>query len=81
MMRTGSHVNAKFKGKHENEFAWFATSAGAPLISMDADRAAKKILLRSRRGQPSLTLTFAARGAILATTFSKSHRIRDPPGQ
>jgi NAD(P)-dependent dehydrogenase (short-subunit alcohol dehydrogenase family) len=65
MMRTGSHVNAKFKGKHDMEFAWFAASAGAPLISMNADRAARKILAACRRGQPSLTLTFAARGAIL----------------
>ncbi|PYK50154.1 MAG: ketoacyl reductase [Verrucomicrobia bacterium] len=64
MMRTGSHVNAKFKGKHDNEFAWFAASAGAPLISMNADRAARKILAACRRGQPSLTLTFAARAAI-----------------
>src|SRR5438105_3929379 len=64
MMRTGSHVNAKFKGKHDDEFAWFAASAGAPLISMNADRAARKILAACRRGQPSLTLTFAARAAI-----------------
>jgi NAD(P)-dependent dehydrogenase (short-subunit alcohol dehydrogenase family) len=64
LMRTGSHVNAKFKGKHDAEFAWFSASAGAPLISMDADRAARKILAACRRGQPSLTLTFAARGAI-----------------
>ena len=64
LMRTGSHVNAKFKGNHDAEFAWFAASAGAPLISMDADRAARKILAACRRGQPSLTLTFAARGAI-----------------
>jgi NAD(P)-dependent dehydrogenase (short-subunit alcohol dehydrogenase family) len=64
LMRTGSHVNAKFKGKHDVEFAWFATSAGAPLISMNADRAARKILAACRRGQPSMTLTFAARGAI-----------------
>jgi NAD(P)-dependent dehydrogenase (short-subunit alcohol dehydrogenase family) len=64
MMRTGSHVNAKFKGKHDDEFAWFAASAGAPLISMNADRAARKILSACRRGQPSLTLTFAARTAI-----------------
>src|SRR5246500_764648 len=64
MMRTGSHVNAKFKGKHDIEFAWFSASAGAPLISMDADRAARKIIAAFRRGQPSLTLTFAARGAI-----------------
>src|SRR5436309_669574 len=69
MMRTGSHVNAKFKGKHDMEFAWFAASAGAPLISMNADRAARKILAACRRGQPALTLTFAARGAILGNAL------------
>ena len=69
MMRTGSHVNAKFKGKHDTEFAWFSASAGAPLISMNADRAARKILAACRRGQPSLTLTFAARGAILGNAL------------
>jgi NAD(P)-dependent dehydrogenase (short-subunit alcohol dehydrogenase family) len=68
-MRTGSHVNAKFKGRHDNEFAWFAASAGAPLISMSADRAARKILAACRRGQPSLTLTFAARAAILGNAL------------
>lgn len=69
MMRTGSHVNAKFKGKHDAEFGWFAASAGAPLISMNADRAAQKILAACRRGQPSLTLTFAARTAILGNAL------------
>jgi len=69
MMRTGSHVNAKSKGKHDTEFAWFAASAGAPLLSMNADRAARKILAACRRGQPSLTLTFAARGAIVGNAL------------
>jgi NAD(P)-dependent dehydrogenase (short-subunit alcohol dehydrogenase family) len=64
LMRTGSHVNARFKGNHDAEFAWFSASAGAPLISMDAGRAARKILGACRRGQPSLTLTLVARGAI-----------------
>src|SRR5215472_10941495 len=64
LMRTGSHVNAKFKGNHDAEFAWFSASAGAPLISINADRAAQKIITAFKRGQPSLTLTFAARGAI-----------------
>ena len=68
-MRTGSHVNAKFKGNHRAEFAWFSASAGAPLISMDADRAARKIVAACRRGQPSLTLTFAARGAIVGNAL------------
>ena len=69
LMRTGSHVNAKFKGKHDSEFAWFSAGAGAPLISMDADRAARKIVAAFRRGQPSLTLTFAARGAIVGNAL------------
>ncbi len=69
MMRTGSHVNAKFKGRHDSEFAWFAASAGAPLISMNAERAARKILAACRRGQPSLTLTYAARTAILGNAL------------
>jgi NAD(P)-dependent dehydrogenase (short-subunit alcohol dehydrogenase family) len=69
LMRTGSHVNAKFKGNHNAEFAWFSVSAGLPLISMDADRAARKILAACRRGQPSLTLTFAARGAIVGNAL------------
>ena len=69
MMRTGSHVNAKFKGKHDSEFAWFAVSAAAPLISMNAERAARKILAACRRGQPSLTLTYAARTAILGNAL------------
>lgn len=69
LMRTGSHVNARFKGRHDEEFAWFAASAGAPLISMNADRAATKILAACRRGQPSLTLTFTARGAIVGNAL------------
>src|SRR6266540_1900962 len=69
MMRTGSHVNAKFKGKHDTEFAWFAASAGAPLLSINADRAARKILAACCRGQPSLTLTFAARLQIVANAL------------
>jgi len=69
LMRTGSHVNAKFKGKHDAEFAWFSVSSGMPLISMSGERAGRKILAAARRGQPSLTLTFAARGAIVANAL------------
>src|ERR671922_1504405 len=69
LMRTGSHVNAQFKGKYDAEFAWFSASAGTPMISMNADRAARKILAACRRGQPSLTLTFAARVAIVGNAL------------
>jgi short-subunit dehydrogenase len=64
LMRTGSHVNAQFKGEHDAEFAWFAAASGTPLISMGAERAARKIVAACRRGQSSLILTFAARLAV-----------------
>ena len=33
LMRTGSHVNAFFKGQHRKEFAWFSISGTNPLLS------------------------------------------------
>jgi NAD(P)-dependent dehydrogenase (short-subunit alcohol dehydrogenase family) len=72
LMRTGSHVNAQFKGEHDAEFAWFASASGMPLISMNAERAGRKILAACRRGQSSLTLTFAARLAIAGNALAPS---------
>jgi NAD(P)-dependent dehydrogenase (short-subunit alcohol dehydrogenase family) len=69
LMRTGSHVNARFKGKHDAEFGWFAAASSMPLITMKAERAAAKIIAACRRGQPSLILTFAARGAIVGNAL------------
>src|SRR3954471_5085592 len=34
LMRTGSHVNALFKGQHEREFEWFRLGASLPGPSM-----------------------------------------------
>src|SRR5438874_4602475 len=70
LMRTGSHINAQFKGKHDAEFAWFAASSGAPLISMKAERAARKIIAACRRGQSSLTLTFSARILVVGNALA-----------
>lgn len=64
MMRTGSHVNARFKGAHAAEFAWFSASNSTPFLSIGADRAAAQILRACRRGDASLTITLAARLAI-----------------
>lgn len=44
LMRTGSHVRAKFVGHHGAEFAWFAAGASLPGVSMNADRAAARIV-------------------------------------
>ena len=66
LMRTGSHVNAKFKGDHRAEYAWFSVSASMPGASIDAERAAAKILAACRAGQPALMMPLPARIGIVA---------------
>jgi NAD(P)-dependent dehydrogenase (short-subunit alcohol dehydrogenase family) len=48
VMRTGSPIQAVFKGDHEKEFAWFAIADVLPFLSMSADGAARKILRAAR---------------------------------
>ena len=42
MMRTGSQVNAKFKGNHGAEYTWFSLSTALPFAAVNAERAAAK---------------------------------------
>jgi len=66
LMRTGSAVNAMFKGKRPQEYAWFAISDSLPLASIDADRAARQIIAACRRGDAELIITLQAKLAVLA---------------
>ncbi|GAA2778808.1 SDR family NAD(P)-dependent oxidoreductase [Streptomyces showdoensis] len=61
LMRTGSHTAARFHGQAPSEYAWFAAAASLPLLSMDAERAARAIVRAAERGRPELVLTAAAR--------------------
>jgi NAD(P)-dependent dehydrogenase (short-subunit alcohol dehydrogenase family) len=70
LMRTGSHVNARFKGKREEELAWFAIGDALPLASMAGRRAARRILEACRYGEPSLTLTPQAKAAAIANAVA-----------
>ena len=65
LMRTGSHVHAEFKGDHPLEYAWFGASANAPVISIDADRAARRIVAAISRGSAEVAFTPEARLAPL----------------
>jgi NAD(P)-dependent dehydrogenase (short-subunit alcohol dehydrogenase family) len=70
LMRTGSPLNATFKGNHPQEYAWFAISDSLPLATIDADRAARQIIAACRRGDAELVITVQARMAILARTVA-----------
>ena len=77
LMRTGSPVNAQFKGKHEAEYAWFKVSSAIPGWTIAAERAARKILEACRYGDPSLTITpqaklGAAANAVAPNTVART---------
>ncbi len=61
LMRTGSHLNAQFKGQHRKEFTEFALAGALPITSIDAQRAARQIVAACRRGDAELTITIQAR--------------------
>lgn len=60
LMRTGSHVNAIFKGDQEKEAALFSLGASIPGPSMSAERAARQIVEATRRGEAEKILTTPA---------------------
>jgi len=64
LMRTGSHVNAEFKGRHEAEYAWFAIGNGMPGFSMSAETAARKVLAACARGDAETVLGLPAKFGV-----------------
>ena len=63
LMRTGSPVNAFFKGQSRGS-AWFAISDSIPLLSMSAEWAARQILTACRYGDAELILSLPAHVAV-----------------
>lgn len=59
LMRTGSPRNAMFKSQHEKEYAWFSISDSLPLISLDVELAAERILRACQRGEAEATIAGA----------------------
>lgn len=66
LLRTGSPRNAHFKGQHRTEYALFILSDSLPLLTMSADRAARRIVGALRVGQAELVLTPAAKLGVKA---------------
>lgn len=66
LMRTGSHINALFKGQNELEFAWFSLGNALPFTSISAESAAKQIVKAAKNGDAELIISPQAK--ILAKT-------------
>ena len=60
LMRTGSFVNAEFKGEVEKEYTWFSLGSSLPVITIDAQRAARQIVESTKRGEAERILSIPA---------------------
>lgn len=69
LMRTGSHLNAFFKGQHKAEFTLFSIVNALPPFSVSAERAATAIVEAARYGDPQLTISGMARIAQLSNAI------------
>jgi short-subunit dehydrogenase len=57
LMRTGSHLNAEFKGDQDAEAAWFGVAASTPGLTISGERAAKQIADATVKGTAEKILT------------------------
>jgi len=65
MMRTGSPFNAWFKGRHRDEFTWFAISDSIPGMSIHSARAAAQVIDACRHGDAEVVITVPAKLAVM----------------
>lgn len=70
LMRTGSPRNITVKGDHASEYAWFKLSGSMPMLSLDADRAAGKIISALEHGDGEVILSVTARLAVFLQGLS-----------
>ncbi|WP_437752769.1 SDR family NAD(P)-dependent oxidoreductase [Sorangium sp. So ce1389] len=59
-MRTGSIYNAEFGGSQQLEFGWFGLASSLPIATVDARRAARRVVAAAREGRAEVTLGLSA---------------------
>jgi short-subunit dehydrogenase len=69
LMRTGSYLQAQFKGDREKEFAWFSLLGNLPGITVSAQDAARSIRQALRRREHLCTISLPAKLLIYSETL------------
>jgi short-subunit dehydrogenase len=67
IMRTGSHIQARFTGNQEQEYRWFAAAASLPGAATNATSAATKIVRALATGSAEISIGLQA---IIAARLS-----------
>jgi NAD(P)-dependent dehydrogenase (short-subunit alcohol dehydrogenase family) len=66
LIRTGSPRNAEFKGRHRAEYTWFSIADSLPLLSMDAERAARRIVRGAEQGRARILVPLMVHVPVIA---------------
>jgi short-subunit dehydrogenase len=61
LMRTGSYLNAQFKGQREKEFAWFSLLGNLPGLSISAEESARTIRQSLQKRELTCTISLPAK--------------------
>lgn len=69
LMRTGSHVNAYFKGQNEKEYALFSIANALPVSSVSVESAARRIVKALKHGDAELIISPQAKIAAKANAL------------
>jgi NAD(P)-dependent dehydrogenase (short-subunit alcohol dehydrogenase family) len=75
LMRTGSPRNATFKGQNRKEYAWFSISDSLPVLSLDAEDAADRILRACQDGDPLVEIPGVLAPLLLAARWAPNWTI------
>jgi NAD(P)-dependent dehydrogenase (short-subunit alcohol dehydrogenase family) len=65
LMRTGSPRNITVKGNHEKEYAWFKVAGSSPLLSQEAEVAARNIIKAIEYGESEAILSLSGKLAAV----------------
>jgi NAD(P)-dependent dehydrogenase (short-subunit alcohol dehydrogenase family) len=65
LMRTGSVRNITVKGDHEAEYAWFKGAGSSPLLSQEAEVAARNIIKAIEYGESEAALSLSGKLAAV----------------
>lgn len=76
LMRTGSPRNALFTGDRVAENRWFTAAANLPVVSMDAERAARRLVRATLARRPEIILTPLAKLGVRAHGLAPSTSLR-----
>jgi short-subunit dehydrogenase len=66
LMRTGSYLNAEFKGSSREEFTWFGLLGNLPGFSVAADYAAQEVVEAIENRRRTCTISLPAKILIAA---------------